>query len=535
MKRWNGWGSDGIDFPITSSARAYLSRKIGPARPGPTVHVEDVLKKVMPGGLPSHPLINTDSAQRLRHARGQSLPDWIALRYGAVGRVPDGVAFPASEKEVEDLLGFARKVRAAVIPYGGGTSVVGHINPAEEGHPVLTMDMSRMFRLLSLDDESRLATFGAGVSGPHLEAQLRAHDLTLGHFPQSFEYSTLGGWIATRSSGQQSHRYGRIEEMFAGGRVITPEGRLELPPFPASAAGPDLRQLVLGSEGRLGIITRATMRVSPLPERERFHGVFFPAWEQGIAAVKEMAVGSLPVSMLRLTDSVETETTLALAGHERLIRLLERLLRARGVGEGKCLLLIGVTGGSEAVRKTRRDALDIAQIHGGVYVGRRMGNEWRRNRFLTPYLRNTLWDLGFAVDTLESAFVWRDLVPATKMILDELTRTFAGWDERALSFAHISRAYGSGASLYLTCVFRLAADPEETLDRWRKLKRAASLAIASGGGTISHQHGVGVDHLPYLKGEKGPLGLRALRSLAKTFDPDGIMNPGKLVRSETEG
>ncbi len=534
MKRWNGWGSNEIDFTITSSARDYLSRTIGPARPGPSATFEDILKNTAPPDLPPHPLIVTDPEQRLRHARGQSLPDWIALRYGVLGRVPDGVAFPTAEKEVEELLAFAKTSRAAVIPYGGGTSVLGHITPLEDGPPSLTIDLSRMFRMSSLDEESRLAVFGAGVSGPHLEAQLRAREFTLGHFPQSFEYSTLGGWIATRSSGQQAHYYGRIEDLFAGGRIVTPEGRLDLPPFPASAAGPDLRQIILGSEGRLGIITQATVRITPLPERERFHGVFFPTWEDGISAVKEVVRNALSVSMLRLTDSSETETTLALAGHERLIRLLERLLRARGIDEGKCLLLIGITGMSEAVRKTRRQALDITQSHGGVYVGRRMGNEWRRNRFLTPYLRNTLWDLGYAVDTLESAFTWRNLVPAAGMILDKLRGGLESADEKVLSFAHISRAYPTGASLYLTCIFRLASDREETLERWRKLKTAASLAIVANGGTISHQHGVGIDHLPFLEAEKGRLGLQSLRALANTFDPNGIMNPGKLLTPRQE-
>jgi alkyldihydroxyacetonephosphate synthase len=529
VRRWNGWGSDQVDFPITASAKAYLVRIIGSAQPGPSARYEDVLASVPRAELPAHPLISRDPGLRLKHARGQSLPDWIALRSGAVGRIPDAVAFPSTEKEVEELLVFAKKARAAVIPFGGGTSVVGHINPAGGASPVLTIVLSRMFRISWLDEESHLATFGAGVTGPHLEAQLRARGFTLGHFPQSFEYSTLGGWIATRSSGQQSLYYGRIEDLFAGGTVISPEGRLELPPFPASAAGPDLRQIVLGSEGRLGIITQATMRVTVLAERERFDGVFFPDWDQGISALKKMVQDSVPLSMLRLTDSDETRTTLALAGHERLIRLLERLLRGRGVEEGKCLLLVGITGETEAVRKARRRALDLAQAHGGVYVGRRMGNEWRRSRFRTPYLRNTLWDLGYAVDTLESAFIWKDLPSATEAILSRLRNGLAAEGEKVHAFAHISRVYSSGASLYFTCIFRLAADPGETLARWHKLKKAASLAILAGGGTISHQHGVGTDHLPYIEQEKGKLGLQALQALANTLDPFGIMNPGKLV------
>ena len=534
MKRWNGWGSELIDFPVSSGAKYYLSKIIGRASPRPSARFEDALRLIPLGKLPSHPLVSSDPSIRLRHARGQSLPDWIALRYGTIDRVPDGVALPASEKEVQELLIFAKKSGAAIIPYGGGTSVVGHINPLPGERPVLTIDMSRLFRMTRLDEKSYLATFGAGVTGPHLEAQLRAHDLTLGHFPQSFEYSTLGGWIASRSSGQQSLYYGRIEDLFAGGRLITPEGLLELPPFPASAAGPDLRQVVLGSEGRLGILTQATVRVAPLAERERFHAIFFPDWTRGMAAIKEIVGNDLPVSMLRLTDDVETKTTLALAGHERLIRLLERLLRARGLEDEKCLLLMGITGGHETARKTRRPALDIAQTHGGVYGGRRFGREWRKNRFRTPYLRNTLWDIGYAVDTLESAFTWDNVPRAAEVILKNLRAGLDDSGEKVLAFAHISSVYRTGASLYFTCVFRLAADAQETLSRWKKLKAAASSAILAHGGTISHQHGVGVDHLTYLGTEKGELGLRALRSLTSAFDPEGIMNPGKLVCEKDE-
>jgi len=243
-----------------------------------------------------------------------------------------------------------------------------------------------------------------------------------------------------------------------------------------------------------------------------------------------MAQERLPLSMIRLSNTVETATTLILAGQERLVRLLHRLLRARGLSEDKCLLFFGVTGSSGVVRKTRRVALDVARDHGGVHVGRRMGNEWRKSRFSTPYLRNTLWDCGYAVDTLETAFPWRNLPAASEAILKSLSEGLNDIGERVLAFAHISHVYRSGASIYVTYLFRLAKTAEDTLASWKKLKEAASKAIVAHGGTISHQHGVGIDHLPWLKAEKGELGLRALATLAKLFDPDGIMNPGKLVK-----
>lgn len=533
MKRWNGWGSDKVEYHVPSSAQKYLAEVLRQGHKGPDARFEDVIRNVRSSRLPDHPLINKDPGLRLRHARGQSLPDWIALRFGTVDLFPDGVAQPSSEEDVGQVIATAKEIGARIIPYGGGTSVVGHINPLPDDRPVLTVNLARLRRMTHLDKKSRLAAFGAGVTGPHLEAQLRSHEFTLGHFPQSFEYSTLGGWIATRSSGQQSLYYGRIEDLFAGGRMITPKGYLNLPPFPASAAGPDLRQVVLGSEGRLGIVTKAFIRVSPLAEQEKFHAVFFPDWDQGMTALYEMVQSRLPVSMLRFSDALETNTALVLAGRERIVRLLHRLLRARGLGEDKCMLIFGVTGRDERVRKTRREALDVARSHGGVHVGRRMGNEWYKNRFRTPYLRNTLWELGYAVDTLETAFLWCDLPAGVEAIVKSLSEGLKDIDEHVLAFAHISHAYKTGASIYVTYLFRITANPEETLARWQNLKDEASKTVVNHGGTISHQHGVGVDHLPYLKQEKGELGMSLLSSMAREFDPEGIMNPGKLMEPKT--
>lgn len=537
MRRWNGWGDQALTYPLPPSTLCFLEEVLGPGAPPQDVTLADVLRAVPRSRLPVHPLVTPDVEVRLRHACGQSLPDWVAIRSGHIPAFPDGVALPSSEEEVAQLITFAARVGAYLIPYGGGTSVVGHVNPSPGDAPVLSVDMGCINRLLILDEMSRLATFGAGVDGPRLEASLRARGYTLGHFPQSFEFSTLGGWIATRSSGQQSLYYGRIEELFAGGRLVSPAGWLDMPPFPASAAGPDLRQLVLGSEGRLGIVTQATLRVSPLPEREDFHAIFFPDWAQGVAAVREMAQARLPLSMLRLSDAVETTTTLALAGHEWLVNLLEQLLRLRGLGPDKCMLLEGITGRDEAVKATRKQVLEAARSFGGLYVERKMGEEWRKSRFRTPYLRNTLWEQGYAVDTLETAIRWLDIASTANAIRRALRDGLKEVGERVHVFSHLSHIYADGASIYVTYLFRLpqadsgqpGIDSGEALRRWRLLKAAASDVIVAAGGTISHQHGVGVDHASYLPAEKGKLGMAALRSLCRTFDPEGVMNPGKLV------
>jgi alkyldihydroxyacetonephosphate synthase len=529
MRRWNGWGDDATTYHLPASAARYLEGLIGKSQSLPDAPLEQVIAGVGASQLAPEPGIVTDPAARLRHARGQSLPDWVAMRSGRVGAFPDGVAYPASDEEVRGWFDYARRSGARLIPYGGGTSVVGHINPRAEDAPTLTLDLSRANRLLQLDETSRLATFQAGVSGPDLERQLAARGYTLGHFPQSWEFSTLGGWIATRSSGQQSRHYGRIEDLFAGGHVETPEGPLELPPLPASAAGPDLRQAILGSEGRFGIVTRGIVRVRKLPEADRFHGIFFHDWEAGAGAVREIVQSGVPVSMLRLSDARETEATLHLSGKDRLIGWADRGLRVLGYRSGRGLLILGVTGGRAAAESAYKAAAAIARRHGGLIAGQGIGKAWRKGRFLTPYLRNTLWELGYAVDTLETALPWAKTTAAAGAIQRAMRDALDALGERALIFAHLSHVYVDGASIYVTCLWRRSADPGRTLACWKAMKGAACHAIAAHRGTISHQHGVGLDHAPYLKAEKGETGMRMLEAVRQSLDPGRMLNPGKLI------
>jgi alkyldihydroxyacetonephosphate synthase len=529
LRRWNGWGDDTVVYPLPDRAKQYLEELVGPGTPPVDAMLEDVMLVMPSSSLPPHRLVTDAPEVRLRHARGHSLPDWIAMRSGRIDQFPDGVAYPTNDREVRNLIRYAKEVGAAVIPYGGGTSVVGHINPLPRDRPILTIDMSRLNGLRHLDEISHLATFGAGIRGPDLEAQLRARGLTLGHFPQSFEYSTLGGWIVTRSSGQQSTGYGRIEKLFAGGILESPVGRLEMPPFPASATGPDLRELVLGSEGRLGILTEATVRVSALPEQEAFHAVFFPDFEQGLSAVRLLMQSRIPLSMLRLSTTAETQTTLALAGHERLIGTLDRLLLLRGLGHNKCMLILGFAGRAALVGSARREALAIAGSFRGVHVGRMFGNEWHKSRFRTPYLRNTLWEAGYAIDTLETATSWAGVAAMVEAIELALHSALQSAGERVHVFTHLSHLYPYGSNVYTTFLYCIDPDPEENLRRWSALKNGASRAIVAHGGTISHQHGVGTDHSAYLLEEKGPLGMAVLRDLCKRFDPEQLMNPGKLI------
>jgi len=528
MKRWNGWGNEETDYPVPPAALEYLAAHLGALEPRFDARLQDVIGTVPVSRLPAHPALETDPETRLRHALGQSLPDWVALRFGRIKAFPDAVARPTSAEDVRDLLAFARDVGARVIPYGGGTSVVGHINATADGAPVLTVSLEYLDQVLELDDTSRLATVEAGVAGSHLERQLQARGYTLGHFPQSFEYSTLGGWIATRSRGQQSYHYGPIEEMFAGGHLETPRGPLHLPAFPASAAGPDLRELVLGSEGRLGVIVQARVRVRTRPEAEEFQGIFFPTWEKSVGATRAMVQSDLPVSMLRLSSPLETEITLALAG-KRWIEWADRGLRLVGFGRERCLLIFGVTGTAGQVRRTRGSVVALGRRFDGMPVGTRVGQMWQKNRFLSPYLRNTLWEHGVAVDTLETALPWSRVTAAVEAVPRAIVQAAEAHGERVLAFVHLSHLYRDGASLYTTYMFRRGADPDELLAHWREMKHAASLVLQAHGGTITHQHGVGLDHASYLPAEKGRLGLDVLRAAFKACDPDGLMNPGKLL------
>jgi alkyldihydroxyacetonephosphate synthase len=530
LKRWNGWGDIQIPVePISPRVRQYLFDRLGQLKPTETPELDRVLSKVPRSRLPPHELIDSDPEIRLRHARGQSLPDWIALRSGRIGAVPDGVSTPETEKEIQHLFNVAADLGAVVIPYGGGTSVLGHINPQKSDQPVLTISMRRFDRLISLDSVSHLAVMGAGMRGPEIEHELNTAGFTLGHYPQSFELSTLGGWIATRSTGSQSHYYGRIEDLFAGGRLITPTGPLDLPEFPASAAGPDLRHIVLGSEGRLGVITWASMRVSPLPNRERFYGAFFSDFEAGFEAMRDLAQERVPVSMARLSDAEETESTLTMLDRPRLSGLLSNGLRLMGLGAAPCLLILGLTGSARITRAADRQARRIIRRSGGIVIRPVIGPTWHASRYKTPYLRNSLWEAGVALDTLETALPYAKCLQALADIKNALHDAAAEHNERILAFAHCSHQYRDGSNLYVTFLFRHFRDPERTMALWRSMKRSASQTILEHGGTISHQHGVGLDHRDYLSAEKGALGMQALANIRSGFDPGRMLNPGKLI------
>lgn len=533
MRRWNGWADEGDEVTLPDGAARLLESLVGPGRPGRDATLDEVVAVVPPSRLPANPLATDDPVDRIRHARGQSLPDWIALRSGRLGAVPDVIARPGSAAEVREVLAWSASHGASVVPYGGGTSVVGGVSPAEDGRPVVTMALERLAGVRRIDERSGLVTLGAGTVGPVVEATLAQWGLTLGHSPQSFERSTVGGWVVTRSAGHQSIGVGRIEALFAGGRLEAPAGTIELPPHPASAAGPDLRQLVLGSEGRFGVLTEVTVRALPIPQAEGVGSWFLPDWERGLEAARTLAQARLPLSMVRLSTPQETATLLAMAGRSRMAGALDRYLRLRGIGEQRCLLIVAAAGRRRVVGAAMREAGPMIGRSGGIGVGASIGSRWLRGRFRSAAIRDRLWESGYAVDTLETAVDWTALPSLADAVGRALREGLEPEGERVHAFSHLSHVYGSGSSLYTTFVFRLAADPDATLERWRRLKGAASAAIVEHGGTISHQHGVGRDHVPWLEPEKGALGMATLAAIARRLDPSGLMNPGVLLPADT--
>ena len=533
--RWNGWGNVSINKKVSSHGAKLIKSHIGKTKKLTSVSLQHVLKTVPKSRLPAEltdlDMVSTDQEVRLRHARGQSFPDWIAMHSGDFEVFPDGVAFPESTADVEQLLKLAQEHDLIVIPFGGGTSVVGHINPQKGERPVLTVAMSQMAQLTHLDVESQIATFGAGTQGPAVEAQLDEHGYRLGHYPQSWELSTLGGWIAARSSGQQSLGYGRIEQMFAGGTLVTPQGVLNIADIPASAAGPDLREMMMGTEGRAGIFTTVKMRVQTQPEEELFKVAFLPSWEAGKAVLKQAVQSNIRLSMLRLSNAVETNAHLHLGTSPSQFLAISTYLKARGLSSDKVMLTYGFSGDKAQNKLAVTQFNKLLKKNGSVTgkITNIMGSVWAHGRFKFPYLRGTLWDKGIMVDTFETATNWNRIDEQMAQMQEAVKTALADGGEEVMAFTHISHVYKQGASLYTTYFFRAAKDHATTLKRWQKIKHAASTSLANGKATISHQHGVGRDHAPYLAAEKGELGLQVTRDMIKSLDPEQLMNPGVLL------
>ncbi|MEU1526965.1 FAD-binding oxidoreductase [Nocardia rhamnosiphila] len=522
---WDAWGVPAEHTPLPEQIRGLLIQVFGISGEPATRRDEgdvplrpSVLSPDRRAGLADlvgadH--ISTEPVIRLRHAGGKSTPDLLRRRDLAPQDAPDAVVFPAGHDEVAAVLAYCSEQGIAVVPFGGGTSVVGGLDPVRGAFDtVIAMDLRRLDALLDCDPVTGTATFGAGVTGPRAEQLLAEHGLSLGHFPQSFEYASIGGFAATRSSGQASAGYGRFDDMVQRVRVATPTGSVLLGRAPASAAGPDLRELFVGSEGALGVLTEITVRVHPIPETTTHMAWSFPDFATGAAALRAVVQTGAAPTVLRLSDEAETGLNLARAGN------------VGGASVSGCLAVTTFEGTAAHTAARGAEAAAVLRAAGGTELGPEPAREWQHGRFAAPYLRDSLLDVGVLCETLETATTWSALADLKAKVTSALTDSLTAQGAPALVMCHISHTYPTGASLYFTVVAKQLDDP---IAQWRAAKAAAGDAIAAAGATITHHHAVGVDHRAWLPGEIGDLGVRVLRAVKREIDPAGILNPGKLL------
>ncbi|HEV2770531.1 MAG TPA: FAD-binding oxidoreductase [Solirubrobacteraceae bacterium] len=536
--RWWGWGSDAHVTPWPPGAERLLHEEIA-WRPRATapVALDDV-------ALPARALpararellcaavgaehVRDDRLARVSHAVGRSYTDLLRIRSGDGSTAPDAVVAPARGDQVTAVLAACAKERIAVVPFGGGTSVVGGVETVRDGFAgAIALNLRRLTIPVEVDRDSLLATLPAGLDGPAAEAALGAHGLTLGHFPQSYEHATIGGFVATRSAGQNSTGYGRVDELVRGLHLVAPAGEVEVMPVPASAAGPPLRELLVGSEGALGVIPRATLRVRRLPPATRAQAWAFPSFAAGAEAFRALEQAGGAPTIARLSDEHETRLTLGLtASGSSADRVGRRLLRA-AAGRGPCLAILGWEGEPRAVRLRALGALRTVRAHDAVPLGSGPAVRWCAGRFEGPYLRDALLDRGVLVETLETATAWSGLAALHAAVGGALRAALSARGTPPLVACHISHLYATGASLYFTVIAR--QEPGAELEQWRAAKASATEVIVARRATITHHHAVGRDHLPWLEREIGPTGLAVLRAVKDRLDPTGIMNPGKLL------
>ncbi|MGW0162911.1 FAD-binding oxidoreductase [Mycobacterium sp. NPDC003323] len=520
--KWNAWGDPQSAKPLSDGIKALLAQALGVDGPAaPELAAGDV--RLRPTSLSDDDraaleavlgdrFVRTDDQSRLLRAGGKSTPDLLRRTDSGQQDAPDAVLLPADESAVIAVLQVCSERRIAVVPFGGGTSVVGGLDPLRgEFSAVVSVDLRRLDALHSLDTESGEAELGAGVTGPHTEELLGAQGFSLGHYPQSFQFATIGGFAATRSSGQDSAGYGRFDDMVRGLTVVTPAGVLDLGRAPASAAGPDLRQLIVGSEGVFGIITRVRVRVHPSPETTRYEAWRFPDFATGAAALRAVTQTGTGPTVIRLSDEAETGVNLA---------------TTESIGEktitGGCLAITAFEGTAAHTLSRHTETAAVLRAHGGTSLGDGPAKAWEHGRFGAPYLRDSLLSAGALCETLETATNWSNIGALKTAVTAALTESLG----RALVMCHISHVYPTGASLYFTVVAGQQGDP---LQQWQRAKIAASDAMVAAGGTITHHHAVGADHRPWMRAEIGDLGVEVLRAVKATLDPVGIMNPGKLI------
>ena len=522
---WDAWGDPALAKPLSAGIRSLLEQALGVSGTelaGPAIDEVTLTPSALTpthreglAALVGSDYVRTENRERLLRAGGKSTLD-LLRRKQTHQDAPDAVVLPRDSEDVAAVLDYCSRHRIAVVPFGGGTSVVGGLDPIRgEFDAVVTLDLRRLDELHWLDEVSGEAEFGAGVTGPDAERLLAERGFSLGHFPQSFRFASLGGYAATRSSGQDSAGYGRFTDMVRGMRVVTPAGVLDLGRAPASAAGPDLRELFSGSEGAFGIITRVRVRVHPVPETVRYEAWSFPDFATGAGALRAVTQTGTGATVLRLSDEVETGVNLATA----------HSIGEQSVTSG-CLAITLFEGSPAHAESRHAETRAVLEACGGTSLGEAPARAWEQGRFDAPYLRDSLLTAGALCETLETATTWSNLPRLKAAVTEALTTSLAASGTPALVMCHISHVYPTGASLYFTVV---AGQRGDVTAQWLAAKTAACEAIVANGGTITHHHAVGADHRPWMSAEIGELGTQVLRAVKLTLDPAGILNPGKLI------
>ena len=460
--------------------------------------------------------VSTEHEQRLRRAAGKSSADQLFFASGKTVPAPDAVVAPANEAELLAILQYCSQEGIAVVPFSGGTSVVGGLRPLRgKFSSVISVDMARINQLISIDEQSMTATFGAGIPGPEAEKLLHEKGYQIGHLPQSFPYAVLGGYAATRSSGQSSAGYGPFDQMVRHIRMVTPQGIWESSKAPFSAAGPDLRQLIIGSEGTFGIISEVTVNIHPVRETVRHEAFVFPDFATGAEALRKVTQAGTGVTVLRLSDEIESAMNLAtvddLGSDEKV---------------GGCLAITMYEGTEEHARLAHEETRNIMLANGATSLGAGPAEEWEKNRFNAPSLRDSLIVNEILSDTCETATDWSNLINLKAKVTEKMVARLTKGGKPALVMCHISHVCHAGASLYFTFVAKQDEDP---VAQYFDAKQGLLDAIEEVGGTVSHHHAVGTDHLSGMRWEIGDLGVTVLQSVKDALDPAGIMNPGKLI------
>ncbi|HEV7483998.1 MAG TPA: FAD-binding oxidoreductase [Solirubrobacterales bacterium] len=531
---WWGWGDPGVSPELDTEALGVLRERIGGLEPWPLARQladfelpeAEALPQAITDAVGAEAIFSSNE-DRLRHASGRGYADLARMRGGALEAAPDAVVLPADIEALRRVLETCATEGIAVVPFGGGTSVVGGVEPLRGPHQrLVSLDLAAL-RGVALDRRSLTATLGAGLRGPEAEAALRAEGLTLGHFPQSFEYATIGGFAATRSAGQASSGYGRFDSLVSSVRLVAPAGEMRTLETPHTAAGPALRELIVGSEGVLGVIPEVTVRVRPAPSVRRYEAWMAESFEAGAEIVRTLAQGPGLPDVVRVSDEEETQGSLALSGPRGLQgKLFGGYLGLRR-RRGGALVIVGHEGDEESVARRRALTVRALRAGGAANLGEAAGKSWEHGRYQGPYLRDTLMGMGAMVETLETSHTWSRLGELHDAVAIAIHRSLDGQGTPGLVFCHLSHAYADGASLYFTFISRSRHGAE--LEQWGEVKRAASEAIVASGGTITHHHAIGRDHAPYMEAEVGRTGLDVLRAVKEQLDPTGIMNPGKLL------